>query len=71
MSGIGFLGWLGKRLLQAAAQRVAAAGEEVESRVEPKQLPPGIAPDRLDAALERLRAERPAAEPLEPHAEQP
>jgi hypothetical protein len=69
VSGIGFLGGLGKRLLQAAAQRVVAAGEAIESRVETKQLPPGIAPDRLDAALQRLRSEHPPAGPPGPYSE--
>lgn len=58
MTTIGFLGGLGKRLLQAAAERVAA----VEERPAPKQLPRGIEPDKLDAALARLRAERPPAD---------
>jgi hypothetical protein len=55
---IGFIGGLGKRLLQAAAQRVAAINEGSAQ----KQLPPGIQPDKLDAALARLRAERPPAD---------
>lgn len=62
MTTIGFIGGLGKRLLQAAAERVVAAGQEIEREVETKQLPRGIEADKLDAALARLRAERPPAD---------
>lgn len=81
MSGSGFLGGLGKRLLQAAAQRVAAAVEEAERKQLPSKTAPAptvpnpiqtdtIEPVRLDAALARLRADRPAdnaAPPEEKH----
>jgi hypothetical protein len=53
---IGFFGGIGKRLLQAAAQRVAG----IEEATTQKQLPSGIEPGKLDAALARLRAEHPS-----------
>jgi hypothetical protein len=87
VSGIGRLGGLGKRLLQVAAQRVIAAGEEVERRAETRQLPARSdpapsrrattphqldrSPDPFDAALTRLRAERPAVDPPRAHSEAP
>ncbi len=87
MSEIGRLGGLGKRLLQVAAQRVIAAGEEVERRAQARQLParpdpapsrPAVSPNRLgpspdpfDAALTRLRAEWPADDPSQPDSEAP
>jgi hypothetical protein len=92
VSGISRLGGLGKRLLQVAAQRVIAAGEEVERRAVVRELPAGSGPagqdpapnphapspnrldpsaDPFDAALTRLRAERPPPDPPETHSEAP